>query len=155
MNQEQIIRDISHAVRTQLPESLAVRLTIKEPDYLDKGCVKRWRGRILPLRTKSIFDSAWCFFEIAAHIQGGGAVGFVCFPENKKCGKGIHLATVSEIISRYAASHPNFTASRRGDPAQCLFSRYTAMPPIDLPASDLSALIAETLPRFEHLLVTK
>lgn len=159
MTPEQIVCDIYDAVRARLPERVLSKLTFKDPACFEKGDSKIFRGRILPQRTKSIFDTNWCFYEVGvgryAAGRGAGGVGFVCFPENKKCGKGTHTATVSDLVTRYAAAHPSFTASERGSPAQYVFTYYPAMQPNNKPADDLAELITATLPQLERLTVAK
>ena len=156
---ERTVRDIYNALKARLPQTVLSKLSFKEPDHLKKLGSDIIRGRILPQRTKSIFDATWCFYEIGvgryAAGRGGGGVGLVCFPDNKKCGKGIHTGIVSDLVTRYAAIHPSFTASQRGTPAQCVFTYYPTMQPADAPADDLAALIASTFPVLEQLSVPK
>lgn len=158
-NPEQVIRDIYDALKTRLPQPLLAKLIFKEPDYPTKGDSKIHRGRILPQRIKSVFDASWCFYEIGvgryATGSGAGGIGFVCFPKNKKCGEGVHSATVSDLITRYAAAHPTFNASKRGSASQCVFTYYPAMQPPNEPAANLADLITSTLPQLMALAVTK
>ena len=158
MTPDQIVREIYKAIQSKLPPPLVAKLTFKDPDNLKKQGSNICRGRILPLRMKTVFDTDWCFFEVGiGRYAAGGAcgVGFVCFPENKKCGKGIHSATISDLISRYAATHQGFVDSRRGEPAQCVFLYYPAIPKIEQLATALSTLIANTFPYLEQLTVSK
>jgi hypothetical protein len=156
---ERIVRDIYDALRALLPQPLLAKLAFKEPDYLAKGGSKIHRGRILQQRTKNVFDATWCFYEVGVgdYAAGGGAggIGFVCFPANKKCGNGIHTTIVSDLITRYAATHPGFNASKRGSPSQCVFTYYPAMQPVDKPAVDLADLVVATFPQLEMLTVVK
>ena len=160
-NPEQVIRDIYTAIRTRLPQPLLTKLTFKDPDYLTKGDSKIHRGRILPQRTKSIFDATWCFYEVGfghyadASPGSAGGIGFVCFPENKKCGKGVHTITVSDLVTRYASTHRSFNCSGRGSPSQCVFTYYTTMFPPDKPADDVADLITATFSQLERLIVAK
>lgn len=143
---------------TRLPKPLLAKLVFKEPDYLVKGGAK-WRGRILQQRTNNIFDATWCFYEVGVghYSAGGGAggIGLVCFPENKKCGNGIHTAAVTDLVTHYASSHPGFNASSRGSRSQYVFKYISVMQSVEKPADILSELKTATLPQLEMLTVAK
>jgi len=154
INLQQVARNISQSVQLRLPARITSKLTFKDPDQITKGGVKRWRARILPLRTNSIFNSSWCSFEVNVHDTGGGSVGFFCYTKNKRCGNGVHSEAVFNIISDFCKLFPSFESSDHDDSIQGVYLGYIAMSPTHSPADDLANLIIVTLPQFESLLVT-
>ena len=156
----EIIQQVYTEIKRTLPPDIAVRLKFASPDQPVKHGGKIWRGRILGLRNDSIFDSAWCFYEIGIGHYGTaptkqGGVGFVCYPSNKKCGHGAHSASVFDVMSRFTATHPQFPSPARGDKKHALFTYYVTIPPLEQPLRDLCDLILCTFISLERLHVSK
>lgn len=161
MTPEQQIQEVYRQLKTTISPALVARLTFKKPEQLDKHGSKKWRGRILASRPRTIFDSAWCFFEVGvgrylAETTNCGGVGLVCFVENKKCGGGQHAMAVHALAHRLAGAHDQFSASRRGDKNQGVFVYYPGFEfPIQKAVDDMGLLINECLEIMESLHVEK
>lgn len=158
MTPDQQIRAIYDDLRSRLPVPIVERLTFKQPSILAKQGSKILRGQILPLRTKSVFDSTVCFYEVGVGSysrRGAAGVGFVCFPRSKKCGSGNHEATVRNLIRNYKAAHPSFDDTSENDSAVVLFNYYPATPSPTTAAADLAPLIEATFPTLIGLPVEK
>ena len=161
------VEEVYGELRRNLPALLLARLKFKEPDFLRKQGSSIWRGRILGARPKCIFDATWCFYEIGIGRyavespleSNSGGVGLICFVENAKCGSGAHAGVVDDLGTNFASKHEHFVPSRRGDKLKGVFRYYSnAIPgrfPTQAAASDLSALITETLDELEALTVAK
>lgn len=156
MDAVQIAGDIYLALKSKLSKVIPNELSYKGPSPFSKKGTDIIRLCILPREGRTIFDSSWCFYEVGVErFSGKISVGFVCYPENKKCGKGRYTGEINELISRYASYHKDFTASQRGTPDQCVFASYSAILPIEGPLEAITKLIVETLPRLEKFSVTK
>ncbi len=156
MNQKTTIEQIYAELQRILPAGQVQRLKFASPDQPPKHKGKVWRGRIYSADSKSIFGPTWCFYEIgigryAAAPTKQGGVGFVCYTGNKQCGSGAHSATVVDVMSRFASTHPHFPVPKRGDKKQVAFTYYSTIPPLNQPVRDLSELIRDTFDSLDRL----
>lgn len=166
-NPKELVLQTWDACRALLPGGIGQNLTVPstDPAPLKKKETNIIRLRILPAKKHPLqfWSSAWCFYEIAVGIYGGGltvgAVAFVQFPSQKVCGSGKYTQPTIQILEKVQAMHPAdfvLTPAQSPDVSATSFSRrYFAKThpyfPVEIAAQDMSWLIQKTLPQIECL----
>jgi hypothetical protein len=154
---ENIYKIIKHA----LPTNICRRLTFLEPRSLKRGRLNIFRGQILGFSSPNrIWNSDWCFYEIAVGFHPSapdavGAVGFISYPDNKKCGGGNHRASLEQYLEKLGRNDKTFSTPSPGEPCQGFSTYYKKSSfqtfPFCQAACDMAVLISATFDVFDKL----
>lgn len=157
--------------RGMLPPHIVENLTVppSDPQPLKKKDADIMRLRILPKRKHPVqfWSSSWCFYEIGVGSYGRGngtglnigGISFVQFPNQKACGEGRYLRSVSDIVRGLQRQRNTefevVVAGEAGAVSTQLFRRYMTKSspqfPVQIAAEDLAWLIQHSLPKFEAI----
>ncbi|MDB6126033.1 MAG: hypothetical protein JWQ71_5026 [Pedosphaera sp.] len=151
--------------KSLLPPALIANLTFhsSDPAPFKKKGTDIMRLRILPKNRQppNFWNSTWCFYEIGvgSYERGPneglnlGAVSFVQFSDNEKCGGGIYRNRVLRILNQLAFQRKN-DFQVQDEKSIILYRRYSIshrLFPHTLAGQDLAWLITESLPLFASL----
>lgn len=161
-NQVQLIYE---TLKQALPARIKQQMKFLPVNHLPTKSGTGIRGRMLGNSPQGIWNSNWCFYEIgigsyrAANEPTFGAIGFVSFPNNKKCGDGMHHRHISQYIINLAGNLQDLVPSNSTDSAQVAFSYYRKKNhpyfPTMQAAADLAVLICTTFDDFNRLKVPR